>query len=249
MGSLESVFKLPGTQELIKMADKIKCQQVNTLMFDYRFSKGIPSEAKVLAAIVKPLEEMIERPLEKVLDGKSDFVRSWAYENKSLDLLAVIRLYLERTDGKLGSLSITIEWPKLKGQPDDGPFKLNDTNDLEYTCKEIFDASFEDSDESTHLPTIRRSIPDSPYLRTTDDRLLEYGYDGALCSVQSPFQKIQIVDTNDHGRLLILDGMTNLAEGDTEAYTHTLMKLPHEITRTNKSSFWAEEMEPCSTNC
>merc|ERR1712226_429207 len=171
MGSLESVFKLPRTQELVKMADKIKCQQVNTLMFDYRFSKGIPSEAKVLGAIVKPLEEMIERPLEKVLDRKSDFVRSWAYENKSLDLLAVIRLYQERTDGKLGSLSITIEWPKLKGQPDDGPFKLNDTNDLEYTCKEIFDASFEDSDESTHLPIIRRSIPTR---RISEPQMIDY---------------------------------------------------------------------------
>jgi hypothetical protein len=39
---------------------------------------------------------------------------------------------------------------------------------------------------------------------------------------------LQIVDTIDFGRFLILDEMANLAESDTVLYTHNLMNLPHE---------------------
>jgi hypothetical protein len=35
----------------------------------------------------------------------------------------------------------------------------------------------------------------------------------------------QILDTVDHGRILILDGAINLAEGDRVTYTHKLMDL------------------------
>ena len=47
-------------------------------------------------------------------------------------------------------------------------------------------------------------------------------------SKQSEFQLVQIAETLDYGRLLILDGFANLAESDTVAYTHSLMNLPHE---------------------
>ena len=59
--------------------------------------------------------------------------------------------------------------------------------------------------------------------------MLEYGFKDVVYSVQSDHQLVEIVDTVDFGRLLILDGMTNLAESDTEAYTHSLMNLPSEI--------------------
>ena len=49
-----------------------------------------------------------------------------------------------------------------------------------------------------------------------------------LFSRQSDFQHVLIVETPDFGRLLCLDYMTNLAESDTEAYTHAVMNLPHE---------------------
>lgn len=61
-----------------------------------------------------------------------------------------------------------------------------------------------------------------------DDRLLEYNFSKVLFSRQSDFQHVLIVDTPDFGRLLCLDYMTNLAESDTEAYTHAVMNLPHE---------------------
>ncbi len=43
---------------------------------------------------------------------------------------------------------------------------------------------------------------------------------------RSRFQHIQILETADHWRMLILDGLVNLAESDTKAYTHAIMGLP-----------------------
>ena len=61
-----------------------------------------------------------------------------------------------------------------------------------------------------------------------DNRILEYNFDEVLFSKQSDFQMIQIVETKDFGRILILDEMVNLAEKDKVEYTHTLMNLPNE---------------------
>ena len=60
------------------------------------------------------------------------------------------------------------------------------------------------------------------------DRLIEYNFKEVLFSCQSAFQHVLIVDTPDFGRLLLLDNYQNLAESDTEAYTHAIMNLPHE---------------------
>ena len=65
-------------------------------------------------------------------------------------------------------------------------------------------------------------------LSMLDDRLIEYNFSEVLFSRQSDFQHVLIVDTPDFGRLLCLDYMTNLAESDTQAYTHSVMNLPHE---------------------
>ena len=62
----------------------------------------------------------------------------------------------------------------------------------------------------------------------SDNRILEYKFDTVLFNKQSEFQQIQIVETQDFGRLLILNEYANLAENDRVEYTHTLMNLPHE---------------------
>ena len=59
-----------------------------------------------------------------------------------------------------------------------------------------------------------------------DDRIVEYGFTRSHFDERSRFQHIQILETPDHGRMLVLDGLVNLAEGDTEAYTHAIMGLP-----------------------
>ncbi len=63
------------------------------------------------------------------------------------------------------------------------------------------------------------------YLTTSDDRVVEYAAKSVLFDQRSKFQHVQIVDTIDHGPLLLLDGLVNLAEGDRIPYTHTLMGL------------------------
>jgi len=78
------------------------------------------------------------------------------------------------------------------------------------------------------LPGVKRCLKDSPYLRSADNRILEYNFDKVLISKQSDFQFIQIVETKDFGRILILDDMVSLAEKDTVEYTHTLMNFPNE---------------------
>merc|ERR1711935_528228 len=78
------------------------------------------------------------------------------------------------------------------------------------------------------LPAVKRCLKDPPYLRSADNRILEYKFDEVLFSKQSDFQSIQIVETRDFGRLLILNDMANLAENDKVEYTHTLMNLPNE---------------------
>ena len=44
---------------------------------------------------------------------------------------------------------------------------------------------------------------------------------------RSKYQHVQIFDTVDNGKVLVLDGLVQLAESDKEGYTHALMNLPH----------------------
>ena len=84
------------------------------------------------------------------------------------------------------------------------------------------------------IPTLIRGTSTnlSPYLTTSDDRVVEYGIKEMLFDHKSTYQRVQIVKTIDHGNVLVLDGAVNLAENDTVPYTHSLMNLPHvrEIT-------------------
>ena len=68
----------------------------------------------------------------------------------------------------------------------------------------------------------------NPYFTTSDDRLVEYGIKSVLHDAKSSYQRVQIVETIDHGNLLILDGAVNLAENDTVPYTQALMNIPQD---------------------
>ena len=81
------------------------------------------------------------------------------------------------------------------------------------------------------IPILNRAITSSlsPYFTTSDDRLVEYGIKAILHDTKSSYQRVQIVETIDHGNLLILDGAVNLAENDTIPYTQALMNLPQDL--------------------
>ena len=72
------------------------------------------------------------------------------------------------------------------------------------------------------LPAIKRCLPRTPYLRTSDNRIVEYNWTKLLFSQRSPYQLVEIYATKDFGNCLVLDGFINLAESDL-SYTHNLM--------------------------
>ena len=79
-----------------------------------------------------------------------------------------------------------------------------------------------DADYGASMPAIKRCLPKSPYLRSSDDRIMEYKWDKLLFSERSPYQLVEIFSTADFGNCLVLDGFINLAESDL-VYTHNLM--------------------------
>ena len=72
------------------------------------------------------------------------------------------------------------------------------------------------------LPAISRGLELSPYWTTTDDRIIECGITEVIHEENSDYQHIQILDTIDFGRVLMLDSQTQLAESDL-VYTRSLM--------------------------
>ena len=79
-----------------------------------------------------------------------------------------------------------------------------------------------DASRGQSIPAIRRCLPRTPYLRSSDDRILEYNWTKLLFSERSDFQLVEIYQTNDYGNCLVLDGFMNLAESDI-SYTENLM--------------------------
>lgn len=198
---------------------------VNTFMIDYQLNYE-PTEDQLTQSVIEPFQKLSGAKFELLLKNevKNRLTLSFQSDNSNgKDILILIRRYNKADSKEKTLLSITAEAPDSF---DEIIYKTPGM-DLEDTIKDALDENFPDS-EPTHYPAIKRCIPDSPYLRTCDDRLVEYGFKKVVYSARSEYQKIQIVDTVDFGRLLILDDMTNLAETDTLPYTHTLMNLPKE---------------------
>jgi len=106
-------------------------------------------------------------------------------------------------------------------------FKINPSDSMFYNYDEIENLKNLithdlDADSGKTIPAIKRCLTHSPYLRTSDDRILEYGWQKLLFSERSPYQKVEIYQTADWGACLVLDGYINLAESDL-AYTRGLM--------------------------
>ncbi|TRY80669.1 hypothetical protein TCAL_15518, partial [Tigriopus californicus] len=200
-------------------------QLVNTFMIDYQLDYE-PSEDQLTKSVIEPFERLSGAKFELLFKNEVQgrITLSFQSDNSNgKDIFILIRRYDKAGASEKTLVSITAEAPDYF----DDIIDKTPGMDLEDTIKDALDKNFPDS-EPTHYPAIKRCIPDSPYLRTCDDRLVEYGFTKVLYSARSEYQKIQIVDTVDFGRLLILDDMTNLAETDTLPYTHTLMNLPKE---------------------
>ena len=190
--------------------------------------ESLPSDKDVEDQIVKPISTLTKIALSQVSS------RHWGAKSKTFcfqseagcdhDVFVIIRVFDRdnKADEKV-LLTVTIELPshveKVIANYED--------MDLEETLKTAFENNFADS-KATVYPVVRRCLALNPYLRTSDDRIIEYGVNKVLFAKRSPYQLVEIIDTTDFGPALILDGMINLAESDTEAYTHNLMNLPSE---------------------
>jgi len=115
-----------------------------------------------------------------------------------------------------GLITLSLEYFKIN-QEDALLFDYTEVERLERLVTRNLDADY-----GASIPPIKRCLPKSPYLRTSDDRIVEYKWDKLLFSERSPYQLVEIYSTPDFGNCLVLDGFINLAESDL-VYTHTLM--------------------------
>lgn len=115
-----------------------------------------------------------------------------------------------------GLITLSIEYFKIN-QDDALLYNHSHVEQLEFLVTRALDAS-----KGHCLPAIQRCLPRSPYLRTSDDRLLQMAWQKLLFSERTPYQLVEIYHTLDFGAVLVLDGFTNLAESDL-AYTQALM--------------------------
>jgi len=115
-----------------------------------------------------------------------------------------------------GLITLSLEYFKIN-QEDALLYNYNHVEQLEIMITRALDAG-----KGSSLPAIQRCLPRSPYLRTSDDRLLQMAWKKLLFSERTPYQLVEIYSTLDFGNVLVLDGFANLAESDL-AYTHSLM--------------------------
>lgn len=204
---------------------------VSTLLFDFRVDSK-PSLEDLVAKVVNKIEKVAETTFERVdvpLTKKSNQT-AYLFETKDgdvKDLTLLIRVYEKAfTGGDKFQITVAMEFPAA--------VEPLITKNCGWTFEELIEEEMKGNfgehpeDYVKWFPALKRCVPDLPYLRTSDDRLVEYGFQEVLFSKRSDFQFVQIVKTVDFGNLLILDDYTNLAESDTKTYTHSVMNLPHE---------------------
>jgi len=115
-----------------------------------------------------------------------------------------------------GLITLTLEYFKIN-QEDALLYNYDQVEQLQYLIKRSLDAS-----KGSCMPAIQRCLPRSPYLRTSDDRVVQMGWTKLLFSERTPYQLVEIYHTEDFGACLVLDGFINLADSDL-AYTQALM--------------------------
>merc|ERR1711892_522000 len=103
----------------------------------------------------------------------------------------------------------------------DGPYLANSEQNDQLKFEGLLSKEL-GVNRSNLLPVLVRGMELSPYWTATDERIVECSIKSVVHEEQSEYQKIQILDTIDFGRTLLLDGQVNLAESDL-IYTLTLL--------------------------
>ncbi|EDO44717.1 predicted protein [Nematostella vectensis] len=77
------------------------------------------------------------------------------------------------------------------------------------------------TEKSRALPPIIRKGPLNPYLPTVDNLIMQYDIDREIVNVDSKYQNIKILHSNQFGNMLVLNNDINLAESDL-SYTKAI---------------------------
>lgn len=195
---------------------------IYSLNIDYRLNT-FPTEEELRLKLINPLEKLAGTEfLGNAIKHKKSLSLILHSKDENKNYMIVIRVYNQDIPEDKILMTILFESPKKL----EDVFGLTSREDLEEYLKDKFEDVFGTSSESSNFfPVLRRGLKDSPYLRTSDDRLIEYGFKEVCFSQRSEYQLVQIANTNDFGRFLILDGLVNYAESDRVDYTHNLMCL------------------------
>nr|ACO14894.1 Spermine synthase [Caligus clemensi] len=194
-------------------------KKIYTALFDYQL-EFLPSAAQIEEHVLGPLCKALKASFQmEERSGCENTSAENAYDFSGDGYFAHLRLYRRDSPQECDLMTLLIESKKPIDLDDDGL----ELGNLQH---ELSNRMVTDERNFRSLGCLKRCLKDSPYFKASDHRILEYPIKEVLFSQRSPFQHVQIVDTNDFGKLLILDDMPNLAENDTKTYTHNLMALP-----------------------
>lgn len=105
----------------------------------------------------------------------------------------------------------------------DNPYSSGISNEHISKLVQKLDDKFHLGGRIEYMPLIKRGRIDLPqFLRSSDERILEYDFTEVLFHEKTDFQDVKIVKSPSFGNTLLLDDLQNLAESDIN-YTHALM--------------------------
>lgn len=139
-------------------------------------------------------------------------------------ILAVIKFY--RLEPEI-TYQVTLdveEMPSAANEPESKrAYEFGMTNKDIEKLGELLNDEFKLDGKIEIIPLIKRGRTDKPhYLVSSDDRMMEYDFDGVLFHEKSEFQDIKVVSSPSLGNTLLLNNLQNLAEVDLD-YTYALM--------------------------
>ncbi|CAB4054245.1 SMS [Lepeophtheirus salmonis] len=193
---------------------------VKTILLDFRLKKNLDQDV-LDNKIISTFEEYFKISLFRVSHNiLNNFSQIWIYSDKDSNspFIISIKSWDNTQEKEISSiLTMNIEYSSKRFTE----LLTCDVIELEKRLTECFPQGF--CDKAKSFPVIERGLEFSDYLTTSDNRIVQYNYERVLFSQSSIYQDIMIVDTIDHGRMLLLDDLVNLAENDTSFYTQSLM--------------------------
>lgn len=224
----------------------------NGLTFDpeqqYNFSSQDPDPGEGVQPVIGQAFERIRKCLEKSVSNLFHFGRSNIQNlNNHLHLATIlISSAVQHVDGSIGQTSMILivkfyrldpscsykvsidleELPSTFNQAESVASFKHGTIDNNNIAKlaELLDNEFHLLGKIELLPVVRRGRSDgiACYLKSSDERVLEYDFEKLLFHAQSEFQDVKVVKSASLGNMLLLNNVQSFAQADT-TYLRAMM--------------------------